>query len=204
MSKKIIIIGTDTDIGKTYISALIMQNFNRENSIYIKPIQTGFPNYSDEGFVKKFSNCNTTTILKFKAPASPHLSAKLDDKKINTDKLVKKIKLISSKYEYSVIELAGGILVPVTEKGYTNLDLISDMGCDKIALVTRPNLGTLNHTLLTLLALKSIGIKKEQIIVVMNFAKDEPIDYIIQDNIDYLSNLTNLVMVKNGQKKIKI
>lgn len=199
---RIIVAGTDTDIGKTYISATIMEQLDYDNSIYIKPIQTGFPEYSDEEYVSHFTKCNSKTLLKFKNPASPHLCAKIENRPIDTDQLIKDIKILSLNYKNSVLELAGGLLVPITET-YTNLDLINNITFNKIYLVSRPNLGTLNHTLLSIQALNSIGVKNESIIVVMNFAKKSHIDYIIEENISYISKIVTVIVVKNGQKEIK-
>ena len=200
MSKKIIIAGTDTDIGKTYISALVMQNLG-ENSIYIKPIQTGFPEYSDEKFVKdNVKNCNTQTIITYKNPASPHLCAKQENRPIDLEKLILEIDNISANYKISVIELAGGLMVPINDD-FFNLDLIKNLNCDKIILVARPDLGTLNHTILSIKALNSIGIKNDKIEVVINFVNNIKTNDIIEENISFLNKLVKTTVVKYGQKK---
>ncbi len=202
--QKIIIAGTDTDIGKTYISALVMQNLLKDNiptsSVYIKPIQTGFPEYSDEGFVKeKAKNCNTKTILTYKNPASPHLCAKQENRPINLEELILEIDEICKNYKFSVIELAGGLMVPLSDEFY-NLDLVEKLNADKIILVARPNLGTLNHTLLSIKALNSVGIKNHKIEVIINFVEDLSSNDIIEENITFLNKLVKTTVVKYGEK----
>ncbi len=139
--------GISTEVGKTIISAIITETLQAD---YWKPIQSGDLHNSDTHKVKKLIS-NTKTVFHkgaydLQTPASPHLSAKLDNIEIEIDKIIRpKIE------NHLVIEGAGGLLVPLNEK-HTIADLI--LPSDKIILVSRHYLGSINHTLLTYEALK--------------------------------------------------
>lgn len=159
---KIFITGIGTDVGKTIASSIVVEALEAD---YWKPIQAGDLDNSDSYKVKKYIS-NLKTIIhdnsyKLNTPASPHLSAKLDG--INIDlKLIKEPKTKNN----LVIEGAGGLLVPLNDKD-SIVDLIQKDY--KVILVSRHYLGSINHTLLTLEALKSRKIEAAGII----FSGDE-------------------------------
>lgn len=159
---KIFITGIGTDVGKTIASSIVVEALEAD---YWKPIQAGDLDNSDSHKVKKYIS-NLKTIIydnsyKLNTPASPHLSAKLDG--INIDlKLIKEPKTKNN----LVIEGAGGLLVPLNDKD-SIVDLIQKDY--KVILVSRHYLGSINHTLLTLEALKSRKIEVAGII----FSGDE-------------------------------
>ncbi len=135
------ITGTDTDAGKTTVSAWICSNINTK---YWKLIQTG--NDSDSSIIKLYAP-NTKIIqeaYKLKAPLSAYDAATLENIKIDINKF--KIKL-----DNAIIEGAGGILVPITDN-YLMIDAIKDTN-SKALIVTRAKLGMINHILLTVFAL---------------------------------------------------
>ncbi len=139
--------GISTEVGKTIISAIITETLQAD---YWKPIQSGDLHNSDTHKVKKLIS-NTKTVFHkgaydLQTPASPHLSAKLDNIEIEIDKIIR-----PKTENHLVIEGAGGLLVPLNEK-HTIADLI--LPSDKIILVSRHYLGSINHTLLTYEALK--------------------------------------------------
>lgn len=139
--------GISTEVGKTIISAIITEALQAD---YWKPIQSGDLHNSDTHKVKKLIS-NTKTVFHkgvydLQTPASPHLSAKLDNIEIEIDKIIR-----PKTENHLVIEGAGGLLVPLNEK-HTIADLI--LPSDKIILVSRHYLGSINHTLLTYEALK--------------------------------------------------
>ncbi|MDO4228355.1 MAG: dethiobiotin synthase [Capnocytophaga sp.] len=145
------ITGISTDVGKTIVSAIITEALQAD---YWKPIQAGNLDNSDTDKVQKLISNRKTIFHKssyaLQTPASPHLSAKLDNIEIDIEKI---------KRPYTdnnlVIEGAGGLLVPLNNK-HTIADLI--LPSDKIILVSRHYLGSINHTLLTYEALKSRGL----------------------------------------------
>jgi dethiobiotin synthetase len=148
---KYFITGIGTDVGKTIASAIITEALEAD---YWKPIQAGDLNNSDSHKVEKYIS-NTKTIFHknsyaLNTPASPHLAADIDNIEID----LKKIKAPKTKNRL-VIEGAGGLYVPLNQKD-TIADLIqSDY---KVIVVSRHYLGSINHTLLTIEALKSRNI----------------------------------------------
>ncbi len=145
---KIFITGIGTDVGKTIASAIITESLEAD---YWKPIQAGDVDNSDSHKLKSYLS-NTKTIIHpngylLQTPASPHLAAFLDGIEID----VKKVEEPKTK-NHLVIEGAGGILVPINES-QTIVDLIQKDY--KIIVVSRHYLGSINHTLLTIEALKN-------------------------------------------------
>ncbi len=151
-SLKLIVCGTDTDVGKTIISALLVQGLE---AFYWKPIQSGFEDGGDAHTVQKLINLPKARILperyKFKAAVSPHWAAEQEDQLINSQNL----KLPIGKQPL-IIETAGGVMVPLTRQ-YLQIDQLKKWMLP-IILVARSGLGTLNHTLLTIEALKKRNI----------------------------------------------
>lgn len=152
MNKSYFITGIGTDVGKTIIAAIITEALEAD---YWKPVQAGDLENSDTHKVKNLIS-NTKSFFhnnsfSLNHPMSPHAAAKLDGVKISTEK-IKRPKTAND----LVIEGAGGLLVPLGEKELI-IDIIKPE--DKIILVSRNYLGSINHTLLSLEALKSRGLK---------------------------------------------
>lgn len=149
--KRVFVTGTDTGIGKTIVSAILMVQ-NPEYS-YWKPVQSGLEDETDTEFIQRVVKPTSERIIpetyRLKAPRSPHESAALEN-------LVIDATTISVPKEYEdfplIIEGAGGLLVPITED-YFIIDLIQKLESEVI-LVAKSGLGTLNHTLLSLEALR--------------------------------------------------
>ncbi|MBP1225867.1 dethiobiotin synthase [Flavobacterium sp. 1355] len=147
---KLFVTGISTDVGKTITSAIIVEALEAD---YWKPIQAGDLDNSDSHKIKsKISNTKTKIFdnsYKLNTPASPHLAAEIDGITID----LKKVKEPKTD-NHLVIEGAGGIFVPLNKKD-TIIDLIqSDY---KIIVVSRHYLGSINHTLLTIEAIKNRG-----------------------------------------------
>ncbi len=146
---KIFITGTDTDIGKTLVSSWICLHTGYD---YFKPIQTGGSQNKDSSVVLKLANVKIhPEIYLYQAPLSPHLAAYLENEEIdiNTIKLPNTANLI--------VEGAGGLLVPINQR-YLMIDLVKQLDIPVI-IVSSSRLGTINHTLLSLEALKNRQIK---------------------------------------------
>ena len=157
MPKRYFITGIGTEVGKTIISAIVTEALEAD---YWKPIQAGDLENSDTHKVQKLVK-NDKTIFHENAyalntPMSPHASAEIDGIKLQ----VKNIKAPHVKKDL-VVEGAGGLLVPLNDKE-TIIDLISKE--DIVVLVSRHYLGSINHTLLSIEALKSRGIERIGII----------------------------------------
>ena len=147
--KRIIICGTDTDVGKTIVSSFFVQGLK---AIYWKPIQSGTEEGTDTETVCKLLNLEPNRHLseryKFKAPVSPHWAAEKECGFIDPNNLD-----IPDVDKPIVIETAGGLMVPLN-RNWLQIDQLKVWGAP-IILVARTGLGTLNHSLLSLEALKS-------------------------------------------------
>jgi len=148
---KLFITGIGTDVGKTIASAIITQALEAD---YWKPIQAGDADNSDTHKVKRYvSNAKTQFFPNsylLNTPASPHLAAELDNITID----LKAIEEPETK-NHLVIEGAGGLFVPLNDTD-TIADLIQPDY--KVIVVSRHYLGSINHTMLTVEALKQKGI----------------------------------------------
>lgn len=159
MSTGIFITGTNTNIGKTWVSALLMSAAHSHGiaARYFKPVQTGSD--CDCTTVKKLTGLADENIIKplfcFQAPLAPYRAALLENKYIDLDLIVDRVKKKSS--SPYLVEGAGGLLVPLTEK-YLIRDLIKILDLP-IIIVASTQLGTINHTLLTLEAAQAADIK---------------------------------------------
>ena len=149
---KLFITGISTDVGKTIASAIIVEALQAD---YWKPIQAGDLDNSDSHKIKSYISNDKTVIhensYQLQTPASPHLAAKLDGITID----LKQIKEPKTK-NHLVIEGAGGVFVPINDKDCV-IDLIQNDY--KVIVVSRHYLGSINHTLLTIEALKNRKIK---------------------------------------------
>tara|TARA_B100000212_G_scaffold324900_1_gene286111 strand:- start:864 stop:1523 length:660 start_codon:yes stop_codon:yes gene_type:complete len=148
-----IICGTDTDVGKTLISSFIVRGLG---CYYWKPIQSGMTPETDSEFVRRVSEVNKEKILKeaylFSNPVSPHWAAEIDQIEVN-----KSLLNLPNIDHNLLLETAGGVMVPIT-RNFLQIDQIKSWGLPVI-LVCRSSLGTLNHTLLSIEALKKRKIK---------------------------------------------
>ncbi len=162
MSQRFFITGTDTGIGKTVVSALLCAALD---TIYWKPIQTGTREGTDRNTVMKLARLPRNRTLpeayRFAPPVSPHLAAKLAGVRIDLRKI--KMPRIAS-HENLIIEGAGGVLVPVNEKQLM-IDLMAHLKLP-VLLVARTALGTINHTLLSLAALRTAKVTISGVILV--------------------------------------
>lgn len=145
---KLFITGIGTDVGKTITSAIITEALEAD---YWKPVQAGDLHNSDTHKIKKYISNSKTHFFEnayaLNTPASPHLAAELDGIVID----LKNIKEPKTKNNL-VVEGAGGVFVPLNETDCV-IDLIQPDY--KVIVVSRHYLGSINHTLLTIEALKS-------------------------------------------------
>tara|TARA_Y100001968_G_scaffold333191_1_gene394625 strand:- start:4181 stop:4843 length:663 start_codon:yes stop_codon:yes gene_type:complete len=166
--QSIIVCGTDTDIGKTVVSALLVQGLN---AFYWKPIQSGLLDDSDSNTVSKILNLPQERIIselyKFKTPVSPHWAAEKEKKWIDPNSLKLPIR-----NQPLIIETAGGLMVPIN-RDLLQINLIQKWNLP-VVLVAKSGLGTLNHTLLSLEALKKREIPILGIILNGEIHQDNP------------------------------
>jgi dethiobiotin synthetase len=153
---RLVIAGTDTDVGKTVVSALVVQGLGAR---YWKPVQSGLAEGSDSERVRELLGLPAERILpeayRLQAPVSPHWAAEQDGVAIDPDALA-----LPDVDGPLVVECAGGLLVPLRRDsgpGALQIDQIARWALP-VVLVARSGLGTLNHTLLSLEALRQRAI----------------------------------------------
>ena len=172
--------GIDTDIGKTYATGLLAKSLMQQgvNVITQKLVQTGISKQADgelgiaddivshrQLMQMPLQPCDldfTTCPYRYEKPASPHLSAALANQPLNINVITDATNALQADYELVLLEGAGGLLVPINEQLLT-LDYIAKQGYP-IVLVTSGRLGSINHTLLSLEAIKSRGLMIHSVI----------------------------------------
>lgn len=167
MGKFLFITGTDTGVGKTITAAAIISALKKEGISVcpLKPVETGCPK-KDKTLVPEDSlflsslcddlQIDELNIYRFQDPLAPAVAAEINRKEININYIITTLRKAADKFDIVVIEGAGGIMVPLTWKA-TFLDLVSQMKIPVI-VVSANKLGTINHTLLTIHALKMRGL----------------------------------------------
>jgi len=205
MTKKIFITATGTDVGKTYISALIVKKMREAgyNCGYFKPVMSGVTELcsrlvdSDANYVIQQADIPTDpescVSYYWKEALSPHLAAKRNNEEIDIDKIKYDYSQISKKHDYLLIEGAGGITCPLIinkEEKYLLKDLIWELGLSTI-IIADAGLGTINSTLLTVDYAKSNGIEVEGIIL-NNYDCD---NFMHWDNLEQIEALTGINVV---------
>lgn len=168
----IFITGTDTDIGKTFITAGLaatMQSLGYSTSVY-KPVQSGaieksgFMQAPDLAFVKSVDPyVKTYSSYLLKEPVAPSIAAEMENIVIDRNVIQKDYEHISKESDCTIVEGAGGLMVPVAPR-FLMLDMIKMLDLP-IVIVIRPDLGTVNHTLLTINQAASAGINIRGVII---------------------------------------
>jgi len=159
MSDHIFVTGIDTEVGKTVVSAILVEALKAD---YWKPIQSGDLDNSDTMKVRALvSNPVSkffTESYRLNTPVSPHLSAMIDGVQIEVDK----IKAPETNNRL-IIEGAGGLMVPLNNDRDFILDVVQKVA-SKIVLVSKNYLGSINHTLSAFEVLKSKGLGVDMLV----------------------------------------
>lgn len=215
--KGIFVTGTDTGVGKTVVSALIVRGLRRRgiHAGVMKPIETGCAGDSEEALLADTTDgailsprdglflrraaavddpIDLITPLRFALPLAPLVAAEREGRDVSLSRVRDAFAVLSAKYEFIVVEGAGGLLVPLapgepeglTDSPYFVSDLARDLALPLI-IVTRPVLGTLNHTLLTLRAAAQSGLKVTGIVI--NYSSPPSGDIAEQTNPAVLARL---------------
>ncbi len=153
--KPIFITGTGTQVGKTLVSAIITEALQAD---YWKPVQAGYEDGTDSLTVHQLISNKKSFIhpelYRLALPASPHISAGLENTKIKIKKILAHIPKTKNDL---VIEGAGGLLVPLNKNNFV-IDLIKKMKA-RVIIVSKNELGSINHSLLTAAVLKKEKMK---------------------------------------------
>jgi dethiobiotin synthetase len=185
MVKGFFITGTDTAVGKTIITAALVKAVQHLGfkAMGMKPIETGCPKgvggkqYTvcrnnplipqDGKFLREISGTEESldliTPVRFENPLAPMPASEMEAISVDIRAITNAFTALAHKYTVLMIEGVGGILVPIT-KDYSVLDMAKDFGLPVI-VVTRPGLGTINHTLLTVKCVLKEGLTVAGIII---------------------------------------
>lgn len=195
------VVGTDTDVGKSVLSLLLMQFFYAKGAtpFYIKSLQTGCGNArdkdSDAGFIyrnidalKGKDPAGSVTYC-FKNPKAPYFAARNEGKKIDLKVIQEFVDIKSRIFSPVILEAAGGLLVPINEE-VLMIDLIKIMGLRPV-IAARAGLGTINHTLLTIEAMERRGIKPAGV-VFLDPGETEISRELIDENIEAVERFSGI------------
>lgn len=189
---KLFVTGIGTEVGKTVCSAVLTKYFNAD---YWKPVQSGDLDFSDRMKIKNWVGENTichSETYRFQLAASPHQSAKEEEIIIDLNEF----KLPETQNNL-IIEGAGGLMVPLNDNDFM-IDLIEKLNIP-VALVVRNYLGCINHTLLSILALKQKSIKLKYLILNGNFPFET--ERIICENIQSKTKIIRIPDIENFTKE---
>lgn len=216
MSKKIFITATGTDIGKTFVTALIVKKLRDAgyNAGYYKAALSGaevtenglIP--GDAYYVNKIANINETmdnlVSYVYKEAVSPHLACKIEGNPVEMKKIVEDFNNALSKYDYLTMEGSGGIVCPIR---YDNIkilleDIIKELGLSTL-IIADAGLGTINHVVITAEYLKNRNIQVKGII--LNHYNED--NLLHEDNIKMIQEITKIpviALVKENDKELDI
>ena len=217
MAKKIFITGTGTDVGKTYVTALIVKKLKQagRNPAYYKAAMSG--NEKDEQgrlipgdavAVKKISNIEQDTDSMcpyvYENAVSPHLASRIEGNPVVMEKVINSYEELKPEYEYITVEGSGGILCPICfdEAKIQLEDVIQEMKLPCL-IIADAGLGTINSVVLTYEYMKQKGIECKGII----FNHCHPGDVCEEDNrfmCEYMTGLKVLAFVQDGDTELSI
>lgn len=181
MSEIYFISGIDTDAGKTFVTGHIASRLMEQGKRVItqKFIQTGNTGQSEDiekhraimgtGLLAEDIDHTTAPII-FSYPASAQLAARIDGREIDLKVIEAATARLAERYDIVLIEGAGGLMVPITDT-YTTIDYVAEHNLPMI-LVTNGVLGSINHTLLSLEAIKARGIRLAAVLYNTHFDTD--------------------------------
>jgi len=166
--KGFFITGTDTGVGKTAVAAAVAYLMNERGirAVPVKPVQTGVsPGEPGDlklcleicGLSPEAAELELMNPYRFRLPASPHLAAEQEGKEVEIQQILDSCSALAETYDALVVEGAGGLLAPLSREIFT-LELAGTLGLPLI-VVARAGLGTINHSLLTLRAVREAGLR---------------------------------------------
>lgn len=179
-----VVTGIGTGVGKSYATGWLARQLADEGRrvTTIKMIQTGNVGFSEDIEVHRrimgvpyseYDRKLVTAPIIMSYPASPHLAAHIDGVSIDLSLIDRSVAALAPHYDTLLIEVAGGLMVPITED-YLTIDYIKDEGYPT-ALVVNGQLGSINHILLSLEALSNRHIEISHIIYNAHFDEDKTI-----------------------------
>ncbi len=215
MSKKLFITGTGTDVGKTYVSGLIVKKLKEggKNAAYYKAAMSGNERREDGSlipgdglFVKNMSGISQPLAdmcpYVYETAVSPHLASRLEGNPVRMDVVKEGFHKVCQEYEYVTMEGSGGILCPICfdEAKIQLEDVIKELGLASI-LVADAGLGTINSVVLTTEYMRTKGLPVKGIIF-NHFHKGDVME---EDNLrmcEYMTGLPVLACVPDGCREL--
>ena len=217
MSKGLFITGTGTDVGKTYVTGLIVKKLHKagKKAAYYKAAMSG--NEKDEQgrlipgdavAVKKISNIEQDTDSMcpyvYENAVSPHLASRIEGNPVVLEKVINSYEELKPEYEYITVEGSGGILCPICfdEAKIQLEDVIQEMKLPCL-IIADAGLGTINSVVLTYEYMKQKGIECKGII----FNHCHPGDVCEEDNrfmCEYMTGLKVLAFVQDSDTELSI
>ena len=176
--KIIFVTGTDTGVGKTIFTGMLVHHLrsNGVHALAMKPFCSG--GRADVRLLRAMQDAELTeeeiNPFYFPEPIAPLVSARRRKRVISLEEVVREIKKIATRCECLVIEGSGGLLVPLGEDYFVS-DVIRRLKCE-VVVVARNQLGTINHTLLTVNALKRFGVKNISVVMMGTSKKDASVE----------------------------
>ena len=200
--------GTDTSVGKTYVCARLLE-FLKTNGLqagYQKWVATGV----DSGLPEDLELCldaagisPTPELIEkqapycFRYPASPHLAAAMEDRKVEPQVIIENYNTLAAMYDWLIVEGVGGIMVPL-RRDLLLADLLAQLQ-PRTLVVARSGLGTLNHTLLTLEALRNRQIPV--LGVVFSDTEEQEDERLVQDNMQTVKDIGQVRVLGRLQRR---
>ena len=205
MAKKIFITGTGTDVGKTYVTGLIVKKLKESgmNAAYYKAAMSGNER-TEEGmllpgdaqYVKTVSGIEQSLACMcpyvYEAAVSPHLASRIEGNPVMLQEVVKGFEEVCRQYDYVTMEGSGGILCPICfdERELWLEDVIRELGLSSL-IVADAGLGTINSVVLTVEYMRAKGLPVKGII----FNRFHPGDRMEEDNLRMCEHRTKLTVI---------
>lgn len=217
MSKNLFITGTGTDIGKTYVTGLILKKFqeNKKNAAYYKAAMSGNKRHKDGNcipgdalYVKTISKIaqplEQMCPYVYEAAVSPHLAAQMEGNPIDMQHVLQRFDCLSKQFDYITIEGSGGIICPLRyDTQHIQLEDFIKARNFNCLLVADAGLGTINSVVLTVEYMKAHDIVVKGII----FNHYQPDQRLHNDNIQMCESMTKLKIlacVQTGDTNLNI
>lgn len=212
MGKGLFITGTDTDVGKTYVTALLVKTLRQAGFDvgYYKAAISGAPTVaeSDAGFVNRFAGINEPEdmILSYlyQNAVSPHLAARIEGNPVEKEVILKAWERVTKAYPYVTMEGSGGIMCPIRhdEKAVYYLEDIIQWLHLPVLVVANAGLGTINHVVTTCEYIKNRHIPVKGIL--LNHWKGGIME---EDNVKMIEEITGvkvLAKIRDGDSLLDI
>lgn len=201
MKKAIFVTGTDTGVGKTIFSLLLMQYLfaGGFNPFYLKPAQTGctdpYDKDSDAEFIYRHvpqlreKDPAASVVYCFRYPKAPWFAGRDEDAAIDIDVISRAVSQNITGHSHLIIEGAGGLMVPVNDS-LLMVDLVEIFNAVPL-IVARAGLGTINHTLLSLDLLKKRGIRAGGVVFI-DQADPQVSEAMVRENIEAVERFSGI------------